>query len=1067
MRRDGQTSEVQGSSEVGQNSTRFLVLLLSIVSLLMILTPAPAQAADPSTIPECSAQRIDPRNLESCINPSNSTFPWIVETWRWSLSFVNLFAVVVLIAMAFSNILYALPILEPYRIRQLLPSFIGGIVLANLSLLFCRIIVSTADLLMSGGGFEVTTQELWSGWGFEVGRLKDGVIPALYGDNVDPNPGALLFQLLISTLLTYAPIIALTILAFVFFIRSGIIFLLTAISPLAFGSIIFPATRQYLQRWWDTYWKWLYGGVGSYLILMLAANISSKTTANLISSSGAVSAINLSLTYLLSLALVYFAIITPFKLGGELGARWSNFGKGLWNKAKWLGGKGVEATKYGAQQAGYWSKYASAKGLTESTKNLQKVDTKLGEARGALAQARAREQAAMAAGAPEAAAARAQARQLEADIRQGERLRAIQARKVQVAQGIHGTLHSGDFRKEAKEARGKMRERTMGAALGQSTLRERTLGKYLGDDAMRTLLAAQKEKANAYQLPEEAQAALQGQSPWFRQLLNDHLDPRTARDAEDLANRTRLLRGIQTGDVKALNDIAQLTGRSRGEVATAVANHQAYIRLSNIFRGQQFSPDKAAQFIRAAYGEGSPPPPDRYGRGRGPRPGGGGRGGRGGGGPYAGAEEVVLGGTGGPAVVQGAPAQVSQTVQELAEQKAADGGRTRVPYIPGGGAAQQGAQIGAPTGSGSDGGSYATGGHFMNLGRQTINRITDALGGDQPTAGGGASRAGGPSRTATVNIVTDQANVAAGQTRVGGPTLPPTGLGVGGARGPLSVTMSGRPSTIGQAGGAPAGESVTISPAAGFKSSAPSGPPTVPPAPRPSVPTQMTVDRKPFNPAQVQGRAPLAPPLPPAPPSRPSQRTYAPPYIPGQPAQPAAPPIVTATAPSIRVAPQASPAPTIVGQRTQTAATFTPRPTSRANQRLATPTATRIPAGPAPRPVAPAASAPNSDALKVELQRIDESRERERRKIWTSDRSVEERMRLERENTRIHDSQAIAAENRYKNEQASDISSFAQDIVENADIVAAGQATRGPQLAKSLDLNPEEDEDEDDEKKSK
>lgn len=334
-----------------------LILLGGIiisVSIGFISTAAPTSvsAAPSHTDARCIDDdgHIRPDSLAPCLDPTpeqgvnggdrdgKQDFAWVTDVWRWALSVVNVFAAFVLIVMAFANILYPWQALEQFRIRQLLPTFIWGIILANASLFICRAVVTAADLLMSGAGLQVKLDQLFINWGFDPGLLSLGTSAAVFGTGGTGGIGAILYELVISLIFVYLPIFGLIALSFVFYFRTALVLVLTAVSPLAFASIIFPPTRGFLTRWWDWFWKWTFGGVGSWLIIYLASLIQPTAAAKQGSWPTDI------LPYMLSLGLVYMAIMAPFKLGGAIGGMIEKLGKkGI--------GMGIGATKFVGGQA--------------------------------------------------------------------------------------------------------------------------------------------------------------------------------------------------------------------------------------------------------------------------------------------------------------------------------------------------------------------------------------------------------------------------------------------------------------------------------------------------------------------------------------------------------------------------------------------------------------------------------------------------------------------------------------------------------------------------------------------
>ncbi len=288
--------------------------------------------------------QLDPKNVAPCIDPSNQDFPFILNTWKWSLGVINIFAVIVLIIMAFANIIYPWKFLEPYRIRQLLPEFIWGIILANISLFICRGVVSLADLLLSSSGLQISLTQLFTAWKIDPAALNVGIIQAKFGTNSFTNGGAIsenslsntgkmIYQLLLATALVYLPIFALLALSFIFYLRFALIFVLTAVSPLAFGAIMFPATKKYLTTWWDTFWKWCFGGVASYLLFFMSMQVAKTNNHGSLADATYVDII----PYGIGLFLIYLAVQAPFKLGGAAAAMYQKAAGWAFRQTKNLG----------------------------------------------------------------------------------------------------------------------------------------------------------------------------------------------------------------------------------------------------------------------------------------------------------------------------------------------------------------------------------------------------------------------------------------------------------------------------------------------------------------------------------------------------------------------------------------------------------------------------------------------------------------------------------------------------------------------------------------------------------
>lgn len=328
-------------------------------------TPTPVHAADNFCIDDDG--QIRPDSLAPCLDPTPENgnkpqdYAWITDMWNWSLSLVNIFAALVLITMAFANILYPWQALEQFRIRQLLPTFIWGVILANASLFICRAVVTLADLLMSDAGLQVDPAKLFINWGFDPGLLSLGTMAAMFGTQTPTGIGDLFYQFIFSIVFIFIPIIGMIILSFIFYFRTALIFILTALSPLAFASIIFPPTRNFLGKWWDWFWKWTFGGVASWVILFIASLITvSEETKN---QGGFTTDL---LPYFLTFAFVYMAIMAPFKLGGAIGSMVERLGrKGV--------GMGVGLTKFAGGKGYHYASLGATRGIGTAEGKLSKL----------------------------------------------------------------------------------------------------------------------------------------------------------------------------------------------------------------------------------------------------------------------------------------------------------------------------------------------------------------------------------------------------------------------------------------------------------------------------------------------------------------------------------------------------------------------------------------------------------------------------------------------------------------------------------------------------------------------
>ncbi|MBI4175024.1 hypothetical protein HY523_00220, partial [Candidatus Berkelbacteria bacterium] len=452
------------------------------------------------------------RKIEPCLNPNTTAQTWVKEIWQWSLQVVNIFAALVLIFMAFANILYPWRALEQYRIRQLLPTFIWGVILANLSLFICRAVVSVADLLMSNGAFGFNVGDIYTNvFNIDAAALDKGVVPAFFQDNVSNNPFVLLGQILVATFFIYLPIIALAILAFIFYLRFAVILFLSAISPLAFGAIIFPITRQYLSRWWDTLWKWTFGGVGSYLLILIAVKIGQAS--NIQNTSSAAGFTLNIIPFAIGLILVVLAIQAPFKMGGALAATWAGLGRtGL--------SMGIRGTKFAG------------------TKTAEGVDRglKIGASKWLLG-----------------------AQSLEDKTKKDGGTGAFAWMNKVAANRFHGLVFRREQLEEARKARAAGHDFTISQAAGKSYIRQRRLKQFVGKNSIKALYADHEEYASKWVSPDEAATAIkdiQGNSQWLNKINKEERIAIMTKNVDGIDKMRKRLRN-EHGITVSENDAAK------------------------------------------------------------------------------------------------------------------------------------------------------------------------------------------------------------------------------------------------------------------------------------------------------------------------------------------------------------------------------------------------------------------------------------------------------------------------------------------------------------------------------
>lgn len=277
----------------------------------------------------------------------------IKDVWGQILNFVNAIAIVMLIFIAFANILRIN--INTYGIKKFLPSLALAIIAANFSYLFCRILVDLAnvacDLLLHGtlgGDTKITGAFDFTGDAYKVTFAQ-------------------LLKPFIFTVLEFVGSVAMLILAFMFFIRMYVIYFLVALSPITIVCMVLPLTKSVFNMWWQQFWKWTFMPVVSLFwlwvgSLWLGGSLAPKS----------------SVIFGFGFAIVcyYLAITTPQKMGQGVMTSWNNLGKWGWGKtggAAWkaTGGKAIEYGK--AKSAATWG------ARWQNVQNLVKDRTGLGK----------------------------------------------------------------------------------------------------------------------------------------------------------------------------------------------------------------------------------------------------------------------------------------------------------------------------------------------------------------------------------------------------------------------------------------------------------------------------------------------------------------------------------------------------------------------------------------------------------------------------------------------------------------------------------------------------------------
>lgn len=244
---------------------------------------------------------------------------WVFTIWKISLALANVIVMIMLLFVAIVNIVHLQ--YDTYAIKKSLPLLIIGIIMANFSLLICRMIVDAATVLANTFASDPAglAHDLLCGMG--VANSTTGAAAATIITVLTAGTGTIGIMLIIVIITLVAVLIAILILSFLLWIRKIIIFLLVAMAPVAFILYAFPPTQSIFKQWWSWFLKWVFMGPIVMFLIWAAAQIGSNNCTN---------PAGFSISALLSMCgVLYLAAIVPFKLGGPVMGAWAGLGKKL------------------------------------------------------------------------------------------------------------------------------------------------------------------------------------------------------------------------------------------------------------------------------------------------------------------------------------------------------------------------------------------------------------------------------------------------------------------------------------------------------------------------------------------------------------------------------------------------------------------------------------------------------------------------------------------------------------------------------------------------------------------
>lgn len=253
----------------------------------------------------------------------------IRQFWQLVLDFANGFVIIVLIAVAFTQILRIN--INTYGVKKILPTLVLAVIAANFSYLFCRLMVDFANIIMDGiinsNGVSKDAMSNALNGGSAGGWASPDATHGLFY-NMKDNLGTI-FLFGIMQLLLIASGAILYILAFLFFIRLWMIYFLVPLAPLAIMSMVLPQTKSLFSQWWSNFSKWVFMPVVSIFWIWVGSKWLSLAGGHWF------------MQIIFAGVCFYLAITSPFKMGGAVMSAWGKLGKTAWGKT---GGAAWNAT---------------------------------------------------------------------------------------------------------------------------------------------------------------------------------------------------------------------------------------------------------------------------------------------------------------------------------------------------------------------------------------------------------------------------------------------------------------------------------------------------------------------------------------------------------------------------------------------------------------------------------------------------------------------------------------------------------------------------------------------------
>jgi len=282
--------------------------------------------------------------------------PVVQVGWKLTRGLVNLFFVLILMAIAFATILQ----IDAYGLKKVLPKLIIAALLINFSLVIAGAIIDFSQVL-THFLFDNAIGEL----GLSAQLAKILGLQHTYELNPEANVGEkmaegiggiimLIFNIFAGTFLILAAALILALGAFLLIVRLIALWILLILAPLAWFFWILPATKNLWESWWRSFLKWTFFAPVFAFFVYLAlkasegggmSNIISQNMEQIVEAEGWKKIFMTTLLSTPKLLLQYIAILGLLIGGLIAGQKMSIYGaQGTMKIAKWAGGGAAGAT---------------------------------------------------------------------------------------------------------------------------------------------------------------------------------------------------------------------------------------------------------------------------------------------------------------------------------------------------------------------------------------------------------------------------------------------------------------------------------------------------------------------------------------------------------------------------------------------------------------------------------------------------------------------------------------------------------------------------------------------------